>query len=375
MDKVSLLLLSPNMGAHQTKKLRKGFLQTGCVSDLRVLSFSRPIEAKPDFPCEDLGTIHPRSYLSRLKRWWGAFWRIRSAMKTADVAFAFIMDCVFLAVLAKLSLPRGKCRLVYNIRDVHPLCVKRGVVGVLLRTIDRFLCRNADLVVVTSPAYISGYIEAILGLKNVNWLAIENKVPPELVATSCDYSAPPVSQKLCIGYFGMMSYPNSWQIIREASTHGLSFYLRGHNYLGESFERELSNSPYVEYGGAYKNPEDIAAMYSKIDISWAVNANSFTKGTNDEWAMCNRFYEALYFKKGLIVQQGSAHEEFVRSHDIGLVVDARDIAQTVKALVAITPEMTARWQRNIETIPENVYILGTNDYRAVFTSLGFAVSR
>lgn len=369
MDNIRLLLVSPNPGAHQIKKIREGFLQTGRIARLRVLAFDRPIEKKPDFPYESLGTIQPRRYWSRLRCWWQAFWRIRSAMKTSDVVFAFIMDCVFLTVLSKLSLRKTRCRLVYNIRDVHPLCTHKGFVGVFFRAIDRFLCKRVDLLVVTSPLYVTDYINGVLGLSVSAWFALENKVPPELRAACKDPLARPPRVPPRIGYFGMMSYANSWEIIKKAAGWGASFYIRGHNYLGGDFLQELPAYPSVTYAGPYKNPDDMGAMFEQIDVSWAVNSECFHPGTNDAWALCNRFYEALYFRKPVIVQEGSAHAQFVRTHDIGMVVDARKADETARALANMSAEQVSRWQANLENIPPSAYLLEDNAYARVFDVL------
>lgn len=369
MSAFKVLLVSPNLGAHQLKKIRRGFLNTDRVGSLRVLSFERPIEKKPEFAYESLGVIEPRRYFARLRLWWRAFWRIRDALKSADVVFSFVMDCVFLCFLAKCSLPHCRCRLVYNIRDVHPLCSARGIRGFFFRMVDKILCKHADLVVVTSPAYFSGYIAPVLGLRQIRWLPIENKVPYELWSSRASPVSKPASDAIYVGYFGMMSYQNSWEIIKKAAALGCKFYLRGHNYLGEAFERELRRYPDVTYGGPYKNPEDMDAIFDKIDVSWAINADNFTPGTNDEWAMCNRFYEGLYFKKPLIVQRGCAHEAFVRQYDVGIVVDARDQNATARAVAAISKRDVERWQSNLGRISPDIFTLRQDAYAEIFEIL------
>ena len=149
----------------------------------------------------------------------------------------------------------------------------------------------------------------------------------------------------------------------------MRFYLRGHNYLGAAFLEELKGCPNIEYGGAYKNPEDMGTLFSKCDISWAINSEHYTPDTNDAWALCNRFYEGLLFQKPLIVQEGSAHADFVRLHDIGLVVDMRTPDLLAKAVLAITPSDVARWRANIAKISPSVYCLRSDAYADIITRL------
>ena len=139
--------------------------------------------------------------------------------------------------------------------------------------------------------------------------------------------------------------------------------------MGDYFERDLKELSNIEYTGPYKNPEDLSKMFEKIDISWAINAENYTPNTNDQWAMCNRFYEGLYFKKPLIVQEGSAHSDFVKKYDIGICVDVRNLEQTREQVTKITQEDIVRWQKNIEEIDETIFVMCESEYRNIIDAL------
>lgn len=180
-----------------------------------------------------------------------------------------------------------------------------------------------------------------------------------------------IGEKFTIGYFGLMAYRNSWEIIKKivAENSHINFYLRGHNYLGKYFKEDLKYTKNIEYSGMYSNPEDLEEMFSKIDISWAINSENYRSNTNDEWAMCNRFYEGLYFKKPLIVQDGSAHSDFVKKNDIGICIDARNYDKATESISKITSEDIARWNTNIEKIEKSIFVLELNEYAKIIEAL------
>lgn len=369
MKAIRLLLVSPNAKANQTKKIRRGFINSRACSFVRILGFEREGEGSTDFEYESLGIISRKKYLRRIIQWRAAISKVAVAIAQSDVVFTWTLDCLIVTLLARLFSTNRNIKIVYNVRDIHPALTSNNICGALLRRIDKIASRFVNLFVFTSPAYVH-YYNNVLGLKDIEWLSLENKVPEELWATvSRDDAIKVVGEMPVIGYFGVMSYQNSWEIIKKSARFGVNFYMRGTNYLGEFFLDDLNDLKNVIYEGPYKNPEDLANIFSRIDVSWAVNSEHFQPNTNDQWAMCNRFYEGLYFKKPLIVQEGSAHSDFVKKFDIGIVVDTRNSNETIGKLCSIKADDIKRWRKNIDAIDESVFIMGRSDYSNILKNL------
>ena len=371
--KIKLVILSPNSKANQTKKINKGFSLSNACESIDILAFDREEGCADQISYTSLGKIPRTRYIARIFAFLGALRIVPRHFSKADAVFTWTMDCLILALISKILSGNGRLKIIYNVRDIHPQLTKKTFLSALLRKLDKFLSRFVDLFVFTSPLYATGYYSGILGLDNIKYALIENKVPEELWGKiERPRGALSDDRTVTIGYFGLMSYANSWEIIKNAANANpkrIKFYMRGHNYLGKHFEDEASQMENVCYGGAYKNPDDLREMFDKIDVSWAVNSTHFTPKTNDEWAMCNRFYEGLYFKKPLIVQEGSAHSKFVRENDIGICVDARDIKGTVEQISSITKADVSRWSKNIENIDESIFILQRGEYANIISKL------
>ncbi len=287
-------------------------------------------------------------------------------MKRCDIIYTWGIDTGVTVLLAGLFL-RTKAGFVYNIRDIHPLSEKNCKCGAFFRFLERLVMKNARLVVSTSPHFVNRYVKEILGLFGVNYFVLENKTPPELHAivdrkmlkTSTDGHSP------VIGYMGMMSYARVLENIKKASELGVKFFLAGHNYCGESFQEDLKKYPNIFYAGPYKNPDDMERLFECCDMSWVVNNDFFKPESGDQWAMCNRFYEALFFKKPLIVQADGPHSDYVLKHDIGVCIDTRDFDSAIEILRGISIDDVNRWKANMENLDAADFMLSGNEYSEV----------
>ena len=372
-EKIKLLIISPNSRANQTKKINKGFINSEMCESIKILAFDRDEGKAENIDYLSLGNIYRSKYISRLFNICKAVFIASKECAKCDAVFTWTLDCLIITLLAKLFSGNWGLKVLYNVRDVHPLLTKKTTVAFSLRVLDKFLSRFVHLFVFTSPCYYDGYYCNMIGLNNIKWVVVENKVPEELWQ-NVSRPAPQKtsSDDIKIGYFGLMAYRNSWEIIKsilKSDKNNIKFYLRGYNYIGDYFEKDLQELNNVVYEGPYKNPEDLQAMFEKIDVSWAINAENYTPNTNDQWAMCNRFYEGLYFKKPLIVQEGSAHSDFVKNYDIGVCVDARDVQKTKDIVLNITQDDVRRWQENIEKIDDSVFVMGESEYKKIIDAI------
>jgi succinoglycan biosynthesis protein ExoL len=99
-------------------------------------------------------------------------------------------------------------------------------------------------------------------------------------------------------------------------------YVRGRpygNFDTEGFLDDIARLSNVVYGGPYKSPDDLSAIYGAVDIVWSADLNALDG--NSRWLMTNATYEALYFGKPIISLSETAVGNFVAEHDAGWCID------------------------------------------------------
>lgn len=373
--KYKVLLFTSNLGSRQAEKIMDGFCRSDNVEEVAVCGFLRDVEPPPKFKCKIFGRIRHKRYLERLWAYSKSILWLAKNISKFDAVFTWTVDSAMVLYFSKM-LGFSKAAFIYNVRDVHRVLTEHTLLGRVARAADKFISERADLIMLTSPYYQTMYYEKWLSLKNRKFYLLENKVPPQ----TCErfnrekMPAKPLDDDITIGYFGMMSYEDRiFDMMKAISRNGLKFYLRGHNYKGQSFVDGLAGYENIEYGGGYKNPEDMGNMFSKIDLAWAVDSDLFVPDTNEAWSMCNRFYEGLFFKKPLIVQDFTPASHYVKKYGIGICVDNRDPEGLVKKVSSITKEDILRWRANVEKLDPGIFMLSAGDYEgAVEEAVGTA---
>ncbi|MDB5651267.1 MAG: succinoglycan biosynthesis protein, partial [Hyphomicrobiales bacterium] len=100
--------------------------------------------------------------------------RRRASFDGADVIIARNLEMLALAVRARHILGR-RLPIVYECLDIHRLLLAKGARGQALRSLERWLMRRSDLVIVSSPAFISNYFERVQNL-SPRHLLLENRL-------------------------------------------------------------------------------------------------------------------------------------------------------------------------------------------------------
>ncbi|RWE78199.1 MAG: glycosyl transferase family 1, partial [Mesorhizobium sp.] len=96
--------------------------------------------------------------------------------------------------------------------------------------------------------------------------------------------------------------------------------LRGRPALSEfpDFHGFVEAEPWLSFGGPYRNPEDMAAIYGEVHFSWAIDF--FEAGQNSEWLLPNRLYEGCRFGAVPISMAGTETGRFLKGQDIGVLL-------------------------------------------------------
>jgi succinoglycan biosynthesis protein ExoL len=281
---------------------------------------------------------------------------IRKQLRGIEIFVARNLDNAFLALFARW-ITGSTAPLIYEILDVNPSCTAMGWQGAFLRKLEGWILAHSGLLLVSSPFFISDYYQKLLGFRGAS-LLFENKVPSyaRLSRTPALDATPPSSssgtaRRWRIGWFGYLDDERSWHILRRVATalpDQVSLYIRGMPYANfdmENFLRDISEMDNADYGGPFRNPEDLAAIYNAVDIVWSADCNELT--ANSKWLLTNGIYEAGYFGKPVIGLAGTAVGEFLEDYESGWCIGHPADEQLMALLDALTPE---EYHRKLETI-------------------------
>lgn len=271
-----------------------------------------------------LGTTRDRAYARRLLALLKALptvLRHRETLREADFLYARNIDMAALALAGKL-LSGTRAPLVYEVLDVQRVFLGSGMLSRLFRWSERLVLKRADLLVISSPGFDEHYFRRVQGYRGRVFL-LENKISFAQAAAvprpPADSAGGPATGKWVIGWFGTLRCPKSLAMlcrIADALPDEVEVYLRGvPTETGlEAFEHALAGRPNMIYGGEYRNPDDLAAIYGRVHLTWAFDF--LDEGTNSDWLLPNRLYEGGYF--GSVALASSHTQTGAKVRELGL---------------------------------------------------------
>jgi succinoglycan biosynthesis protein ExoL len=247
--------------------------------------------------------------------------QLAEPLRTCDVILARNLEMLVLANRAKTRYV-PKARLVYECLDIHRLLLGRNLAGRILRAIETRAWKRVDLLVTSSPRFISDYFQPRHFRPSIR--LVENKVflpepmPDGLLKTS-RAGGPPWK----IGWFGMIRCRKSFSILQDlarAAEGRVEVVIRGRPSPKEfpDFEQLLNGSRHITFGGPYSH-SDLAAIYSDVHFSWAIDF--FEEGSNSAWLLPNRIYESTLFGAVPIAVGGTETAEWVRRRGLETIFE------------------------------------------------------
>lgn len=335
-----------------------------------VLGFRRT-EAAPDSiagaPAVDLGRTYDarlghRARATALATLGAGRWRRLLAGSQAVMART-------LEMLAVASAARRACRLagplIYECLDIHRLMLNPGPKGQAMRIVERALMRRADLLIVSSPAFLSAYFEPVQGVGRtlpLETLLVENKVL-EFGAERPRASPPPPGRPWRIGWMGAIRCRRSLEILTrlaarrpdllEVRIHGRPAYTEFDDFGGQ-----VAALPNVSFGGPY-TADDLPVLYGAVHFSWAIDF--MEEGLNSSWLLPNRVYESGRYGAMPIALRQVQTGRYLAELDVGLRLD--DPEQLEQVLEALTPEAYAGLRRRLDAVPRSAFVADEDDCR------------
>ncbi len=290
----------------------------------------------PDWANIDLGFVANESYGKRIigiLRAIRIVVRKRDALKSVDLIIARNFDLLVVAWAAKSLCGMRDVPLVYECLDIHGLFTKSGPVGAVMRWCERRLLARIQLLIVSSPGFVTHYFAAIqkyCGPHNI----IENKLW---------FDGPPVPRPkrrtpgavLALGWVGSIRCAPSLRVLMQAADHfgdRITLRIHGnvHRHAVPDFDDEIAKRDNVTYFGTYDYPTGLADVYAGCDLVWAQDL--WQRGANSDWLLPNRIYEASWFGCPSIAVADTETGRKVAADGLGFTIDQPTAAALIDLL-------------------------------------------
>lgn len=342
-----------------------------------VLGFRREASAPATVagaPAVDLGRTYDGRFLQRagLTAMNAATAkRLAEHVTDADVIMARMLESLAIATAARRA-AGSKARLVYEALDIHRLLVGEGAKSRALRAAERALMRQAELLIVSSPAFLERYYQPMQGLGRdlpIPTLLVENKVLDLDGDETVEAFDPPPGPPWRIGWLGAIRCAKSLSILTDLAARRpdlVEVHIWGRPAYTEfaDFEAQVGAAPNVHFGGAY-TAQDLPRLYGEVHFAWAIDF--MEEGLNSAWLLPNRLYEASRHGAAPIALKGVQTGRYLAEHGFGVRLETP--AELEVVLERLTSTAYDRLRAEVESQPRNAFVAGSEDCRRLVDAI------
>ena len=283
--------------------------------------------------------------------------RHREALRQADVIVARNLDMLAIAWAAR-RMAGARGALVYECLDIHGAMTGSGSKSKAMRRVERLLLSDVDLLAVSSPGFIRHYFEPMQGFTGA-WELLENKLVDNghLPDRPRDATLPAGPRRL--GWVGTIRCAPSLDILLETARRmgdGLELHISGvvHRHVLPDFDARIAAMANVTYHGAYRYPEDLVDIYDRTDIVWAQDL--WQRGTNSDWLLPNRIYEAPWAGCPCIAVEGTETGRRVASDGLGEVIASPDADALAACLRGLSDDILTTQRQALLDRPASDFV-------------------
>ena len=266
----ALSFFCPDVTDASTLKRVQQFMDFGY--SVTVFGFRRErynTDYQPPWPNVPLGFTTDARYWHRLSALLHAIPTLfanRRTMARASIFYARNIDQLLLALLGRL-IAFSRAPIAYEVLDIPPILMRRGLVPTFLRAIERLCLRRVSLLVLSSPGFHRNYFSAVQKYAGA-WFLLENKLYPSPSRSRSVAIKPPGTshRPWVVGYFGLIRGEATVDLIARLA-HRLQdrviFKFGGVFTTVEQakFETVLRRCPNVDYSGPYLPQQDLERLY------------------------------------------------------------------------------------------------------------------
>jgi succinoglycan biosynthesis protein ExoL len=359
-----LLFFCPDVTDASTLKRVQQFMDFGYR--VTVFGFRRArynTGYQPPWPNVPLGFTTDARYWHRLRalfRAIPALFAHRDSLRRAAIFYARNIDQLLLALLARL-ITFSPAPVAYEVLDIPPILMRRGLVPGLLRAIERLCLRRIGLLVLSSPAFHRNYYAAVQKYRG-DWFLLENKLHPSISSQPL-----PVRRIVeggrpwVVGYFGLIRGEATFSLITRLAERlqgRVVFRFGGILTTVDQtkFDEVLRRCPNIVYGGPYLPQQDLEQLYRDVDFAWALDLEHTDH--NSRWLMPCRYYEAGYFGIPCLAVHGFEVGNTLERHRIGWTFDVPLEDSLIRFFERLTPADYERIRGRLRSVPRNMFVAG-----------------
>jgi succinoglycan biosynthesis protein ExoL len=319
---------------------------------------------QPPWPHVTMGTTIDGRYGHRLLALLSAIPKLfahRRRFATASVFYARNIDQLLLAMFARL-LGGSRAPVVYEVLDIPPILMRKGVSASLLRWIERRCLDRVRLLALSSPAFHRNYYAAIQRHRGP-WFLVENKLHPSIARIARPTRQGPVrgGRPWVVGYFGLIRGEDTFALmtrLAERLQGKVQFVFRGALTTVDPtrFRETLERLPNMTFGGPYQPHSDLATLYREVDFAWALDLEHTDH--NSRWLMPCRFYEAGYFGVPCLAVRDFQVGSVVEQHGIGFTFDKPLEERLISFFETLTVADYERICAELGRMPDDMFVAG-----------------
>jgi len=359
-----LFFFCPDVTDASTLKRAQQFIDHGY--GVTVFGFRRErynMAYRPAWPHVPLGQTADGKYWHRIRALLGALpivFAHRFLFKGASVFYARNIDQLLLALLARLIV-LSKVPIAYEVLDIPPILMRRGLAAMMLRAIERFCLRYVKVLVLSSPGFHRGYYAAVQKYRGP-WFLLENKLHPSIA--SADRPAPPCRSQQAqrpwvVGYFGLIRGEQTFDLMTRLAQRlkgRVAFKFRGVVTTVDraKFDAVIERTPNMQFGGPYLPHQDLEALYREVDFAWALDLEHTDH--NSRWLLPCRFYEAGYFGVPCLAVHGFEVGSVLERYRIGFTFAPPLEDQLVRFFETLTPGDYDHIRHRLSTVPTGMFV-------------------
>jgi hypothetical protein len=296
--------------------------------------------------------------------------RVAEHVRNADAIIARHLETLVLAVRAR-ELYAAKAAVVYECLDIHRMLLSNRPDGYLLRSLETKLWRDVDLLLTSSPAFVRHYFVPRRFPAPIK--LIENKVfRPDAVPGLTAVARPPHGPPWRIGWFGMIRCRRSFEVLdwlTRAARGAVEVIIRGRPSTATfpDFHSLIARAPHIRYGGTYRNPEDLSAIYGDVHLSWAIDY--YEKGENSTWLLPNRIYEGSLYGTVPIALSEVETGRWLAKRGAGVVLSEPIEPRLADFLRSLTQDGYAKLAAKVEALPRADLVSDPSECRALVEAI------
>lgn len=367
---LKVLYLVPNL-ADAAVARRVHMLRAG-GAEVAVAGFRRADTAPPDLDVVnyvELGETFDARFGQRMMAVVRAFGSVVGRLRPVgvpDIVIARNLEMLPLAQRLRAAWPK-RPPLVYECLDIHRLLLRDDVIGRAMRGAEQHLTRNAALLLTSSPAFLRNYFD-IHGAPPA--VVVENKVFSQTGGVRGRNPAlapePAIEGPIRVGWFGALRCRKSLDALArfaKAMDGKVEIILRGRPALTEfpDFHEFVAAQSHMRFEGPYRNPQDLAAIYSEVHLAWAIDF--FEEGLNSQWLLPNRIYEGCLHGAVPVALAGTETAAFIERHGIGIVMPNISETTLLDRLGTLSAARIGGLARAVAEVDESHFACSATDCR------------